>query len=470
MRRLVVVVLATSSCLSAWNVSGPWACDESERCAEGLVCDDGVCCAPGGQPACPTLPTRGACPSGEPPTLSYRDGDGDRAGDPDAGRLFCRPPVKEAWVAIGDDCDDGDATIGPRASERCNALDDDCDGVIDNGTRTARWYVDQDQDGYGHDCDAGCTIEACAQPVGYASRAGDCAPSEPSRHPGAPERCNHLDDNCNGLPDDPPFVDVESPGDDGGARFDCAVATGLGECAAGGLQCVFDQASRQFEPTCVPRSAPQAEQCGDALDNDCDGLVDNPPGCGGPRSLLDARGATVRAVRLDLDDAGTVSGLPPRCLASELGARDMAWLNPVWVGSSPAGTHARHVWALQAPPGLWWDLSASSAQLALELELPFFINPAGWGGPGWFPNAVVTLCGVQPGEYLRLVPSGAGFTGTVSDAVHFWSPESGWRVESGPLPLDRRRVRALELVVSPVPPTAGLVTFTLEVRAGSGFR
>lgn len=38
--------------------------------------------------------------------------------------------------AGGDDCDDGDAAVHPGAAEACNLVDDDCDGVADQGCPT----------------------------------------------------------------------------------------------------------------------------------------------------------------------------------------------------------------------------------------------------------------------------------------------------------------------------------------------
>jgi hypothetical protein len=478
MKPALVVALLLTGCLSAWSSSGPWACDQGAdagpSCANDLVCDDGVCCsANGGTPACPTLPSNGRCADDTAPVTLYPDGDGDGAGDSRRPRPFCASPVNERWVARGDDCNDTDVTVSPTATERCNGLDDDCDGVIDNGTERTTWYQDLDGDGAGQDCDGGCTLLACAQPHGYAAHAGDCAPNDPARFPGAPERCNGVDDNCNGIADDPPFADVENPGLDAGRHFDCAAPGQKGVCAQGGLQCVFDPVTSKFQPTCVPRLAPQPELCGDGVDNDCDGFIDNPPGCGGPASLINAPGTRIAAMRLDLPDAGTPSGLPAHCLGDEPGARAMAWLNPSWVGS---GGTARHLWVQRAPPTLSWDLSGPRASLVLGLTLPFFVHPAdnGWGDGSFFQNPVVTLCGQRVGEYVRLFPLpstfntaiGAGFNVTLPLS----SPKAGWQVETGPLALDRRHVTALELVVSPLHPTdGGTVTFTLVFSPDAGF-
>ena len=58
----------------------------------------------------------------------YRDGDGDGFGDPRGEtRTACAAP--EGFALRPLDCDDGDAARSPASEERCNGLDDDCDGV-----------------------------------------------------------------------------------------------------------------------------------------------------------------------------------------------------------------------------------------------------------------------------------------------------------------------------------------------------
>jgi hypothetical protein len=80
---------------------------------------------------------------------------------------------------------------GPSA-EVCNGLDDDCDGVVP--------AEEADEDGDRFLACTGCEGEILSPDV---AGCGDCAPGDPTRYPGAPERCNGLDDDCDGsLADD----------------------------------------------------------------------------------------------------------------------------------------------------------------------------------------------------------------------------------------------------------------------------
>ena len=60
-----------------------------------------------------------------------------------------------------------------------NAIDDNCDGSIDEG-------FDSDSDGF----------SSCADPV------SDCADDNASIYPGADETCNNIDDDCDGTIDE----------------------------------------------------------------------------------------------------------------------------------------------------------------------------------------------------------------------------------------------------------------------------
>lgn len=468
---LLVLALGASGCLTAWDVGGPWACPDSGTCPGGLVCDDGVCCQPGanGSPACPTLPGENGCPPGSTPARFFRDRDGDGAGDPAESRDFCKKPVKERWVAMPGDCNDGDVGIGPNAPERCNAIDDDCDGVIDNGLgMLTDWKRDVDGDGFGDDSPLSSLL-SCAQPAGYVALGGDCAPMNPQVFPGAPEKCNGVDDNCNTQLDDPPFFDVENPGLDGGARFDCDTGR-PGVCQSGGMQCVFSATTSAFAPVCVPRAAASTDVCGNGLDDDCSGGVDDAPGCGGPRNLLTEPGVTQGAFSVTLPGA-----VPTTCLKGVGVSRGMAWLSPVWIGSDVE----LHVWWAEAPQGSFWDLStASSVYFPIRTVVVNQASEGTWATeaaplpPLSFPNAVVALCG--PGGALRFVPAnGARITGS-SLNLRVDVPLAGsadWARTGNTSLLSN--VTRVELWMSPRRPDAGIVTFsnTFLVDAGTpGFR
>lgn len=451
----LLALLGGGGCFKAWESEGPWACDQG-ACPDGYTCDDGVCCKPDGTPRCPTLPYQGTCPLGSTPAVYYRDQDRDGAGARDTGRPFCRAPVQESWVADAGDCSDTDPAVGPLATERCNAEDDDCDGVIDDGLVLQAWFKDVDGDGFGEDC-GGCRLEACAQPRGYAPRGGDCDPLNPDVFPGAPESCNGIDDNCNGPVDDPPFSDVDNPPAMSQAN-ECTTGQ-AGECGLGGLQCVFSSATLRFEKTCVPRKLPSTDVCGNGLNDDCAGGADDRPGCGGPASLLTQAGVTVFAVALPFGDGG----VPDGCVSVTAGER-MAWLNPSWIG-----TRTRpHVLSFDAAPGTWWDLTTATT-IVLPLTSSFVGDnvTSAWDDPTRPVNPIVQLCG-EDGGVQRYLPTAANnklAMGTQRVQVPLRpGPGGGWSASNPGF--DLSRVRQLQLILSPRVMTA--VTFTNRFATDAG--
>jgi hypothetical protein len=85
--------------------------------------------------------------------------------------------------------------------EVCGGTDEDCDGSMDEAGAIggAMYYVDADHDGYG---DTAMPMGACMPRVGLATMGGDCADADMTRHPGAAERCNAIDDDCDAMIDD----------------------------------------------------------------------------------------------------------------------------------------------------------------------------------------------------------------------------------------------------------------------------
>lgn len=113
-------------------------------------------------------------------TCTDADGDGYHVGEGCTGDL---------------DCDDTNALVFPGADEKCNGVDDDCDGAIDEEAIDQQtFYRDNDGDGYGDPSDS---ITACTQPQGYVSVSGDCSDLNSAINPGVAEVCGDvIDNNC----------------------------------------------------------------------------------------------------------------------------------------------------------------------------------------------------------------------------------------------------------------------------------
>ena len=139
------------------------------------------------------------------PGLAIADGDGD-------------------GFEVPEDCDDLRPEVYPGASELCDGLDTNCDGVI----------LDEEMDGDGD---------------GLRSCGGDCDDENSAVRPGQPELCDGLDTDCDGE-----LLDTEFD-TDGDGSLPCE-----GDC---------DDDERSVRPGAL-------EQC-DGLDNNCDSLIDE--GC-----------------------------------------------------------------------------------------------------------------------------------------------------------------------------------------------
>ena len=129
----------------------------------------------------------------------YLDNDHDGYGDKNNFVIDSVAPAN--YVSDSTDCNDQDSSIHPGAQEICNNVDDDCNGLVDDGITFITYYIDNDHDGYGSSSDPGVSL--CQSPGDeYSVNNSDCNDNNSDIHPFAVEQCNGIDDNCNGIVDD----------------------------------------------------------------------------------------------------------------------------------------------------------------------------------------------------------------------------------------------------------------------------
>ena len=162
-----------------------------------------------------------------------------------------------------EDCNDRDATISPAATEICDGYDNDCDGAIDEEVLRT-FFADSDGDGFG---DAEETMSGCEPEDGWVSTSDDCDDDDGSIHPGASERCDGVDNDCDDIIDEDVLsiwyadADGDGFGDPEGVLEECDPPSGYVDDDS---DC--DDADAEISPVA-------SEVC-DEFDNDCDGEVD----------------------------------------------------------------------------------------------------------------------------------------------------------------------------------------------------
>lgn len=144
-------------------------------------------------------------------------------------------------------------------SETCNGLDDDCDGIIDNGCSCTpgaqqSCYTGTPQSAGKGICKKG--KQTCVGSGQWGACLGDVQPQK--------EQCNGKDDDCNGQIDDG-LTRICYTGPQGTA--------GVGPCTKGTSTCNQGQFT-----ACTKETTPRQEICGNRIDDDCDGQIDETDG------------------------------------------------------------------------------------------------------------------------------------------------------------------------------------------------
>lgn len=306
----------------------------------------------------------------------------------------------------GGDCDDADPNRHPGMNEICDGVDQNCDGIPDDG---GPWFIDADGDGFG---EAGSlpALVCDSTTTGYVADDTDCDDTRTATHPGAAEEESDVDcmkdGDKDGWGDDtPPLPGIIAGSDcDDGEDY---IFPGAAE-EESDVDCMSDEDGDGWGDNSPssgiiagtdcddldPETYPEAyDACWDGMDNDCDGGDDVDCDC--PIELMDSFSSeddTAVNTRY-LSDNGNCS---------------------VIVGRSDAF-------------GNYYDDSyyttGSASQFMMELKLGLFLESNTTIAVGvWFLEMDV---GVSDGTYYNI----GHYTGNESGA---YAPDTHWDGGGGP--------------------------------------
>ncbi len=339
--------------------------------------------------------------------LDIVSGSAAQTGDVDAvalddGRFKISPDGDgDGWTVFGGDCNDGNASIHPGATEvTADGTDQDCDGL-------EACFTDADHDSYGSSI-APVTLSAdlhCAA-AGTSPVGTDCNDGNAAINPGATEVCDvaNTDEDCDGLADD---ADASATGK--ATWYTDADHDTFGNAGTAALRChpLPDQVANGAD--CNDANAaihPGATEVCDAsnTDEDCNGLADD--------ADVAAAGKTPWYVDADHDTYGNPALSALRChpalgeVANDLDCNDAS-----------AAVH----------PGATEVCDASSTDEDCN-GLADDADPAATGKTTWYADADGDHYGNPGASALRCHPVGSQIVdGTDCDdtnpAIHPGAPE-----------------------------------------------
>jgi hypothetical protein len=201
------------------------------------------------------------------PALLLACGDKDADSGGGGGDSVVVADADSDGFADDDDCAPDDPAINPGAVEVCDGVDNDCSGLVDDFAFDAvLFYSDGDGDGHGA---ADQVQAACAAPEGFVEVGDDCDDADSTVHPGADERCDARDNDCD--------EEVDEDAVDATVFFADADDDGFGDPAVELLACEQPDGAVDSAGDCDdsdPEVNPGATEVCDGIDNDCDTTVD----------------------------------------------------------------------------------------------------------------------------------------------------------------------------------------------------